>query len=69
MPLGARLLSMCALAVAGVQTLRTALFGDMTQPSARLTRYRWPARDAGQEHALGTTRVDRYGRILRPGPI
>jgi radical SAM superfamily enzyme YgiQ (UPF0313 family) len=42
MPLGARVLSMAALAVAGVQTLRTALFGDMHQPSVRLTRYRWP---------------------------
>jgi len=42
MPLRSRALSLCALAIAGFQTLRTALFGDMTQPAMRLTRYRWP---------------------------
>jgi len=42
MPLGARVLSLAALAVAGFQTVRAALFGDMAQPAMRLTRYRWP---------------------------
>jgi len=41
-PLGTRALSLAALAVAGVQTLRAALFGDRAQPAMRLTRYRWP---------------------------
>jgi hypothetical protein len=47
MPLGARILSVAALAVAGLQTIRTALFGDVSQPRVRLTRYRWPARTPG----------------------
>ena len=47
LPLATRVLSGCALAVAGVQTIRTAFFGDVTQPSVRLTRYRWPARAWG----------------------
>jgi hypothetical protein len=50
MPLGSRALSVAALAVAGLQTLRTALFGDRTQPAMRLTRYRWP----GQAWTFGT---------------
>jgi radical SAM superfamily enzyme YgiQ (UPF0313 family) len=69
MPLGARLLSMCALAVAGFQTLRTALFGDMTQPSARLTRYRWPTPAASRTRTLGSIPIDRLVKISRPGPI
>jgi radical SAM superfamily enzyme YgiQ (UPF0313 family) len=40
--LRSRALSIGALAVAGVQTVRTAVFGDIAQPSARLTNYRWP---------------------------
>lgn len=45
MPLAARAMSVAALAVAGFQTLRTRLTGDMTQPAMRLTRYRWPGRE------------------------
>ena len=47
MPLGSRALSLAGLAVAGVQTLRAALWSRMAQPSARLTRYRWPGPAAG----------------------
>jgi radical SAM superfamily enzyme YgiQ (UPF0313 family) len=53
MPLGSRVLSMGALALAGIQTLRTALFGDMSQPSMRLTRYRWPKEGSGLGAWLG----------------
>ena len=35
-------LALAALAVAGVQALRTAVFGNMVQPRMRLSRYRWP---------------------------
>jgi len=46
MALGDRIQALAALAVAGFQTLRTRLFGDMTQPRMRLTRYRWEAQSA-----------------------
>jgi hypothetical protein len=42
MGLGLRATAVAALALARIQSLRTALFGDMAQPQARLTRYRWP---------------------------
>jgi radical SAM superfamily enzyme YgiQ (UPF0313 family) len=42
MSLRSHAVALAAVAVAGVQTLRTALLGDMPQPRARLTRYRWP---------------------------
>jgi hypothetical protein len=42
MGLGSRATAVAALALAKIQTLRVALFGDMAQPRARLTRYRWP---------------------------
>jgi len=67
MPLGARVLSMAALAVAGVQTLRTALFGDMHQPSVRLTRYRWPRPAGGPGVGLRNLLTPGYPRKAPSG--
>jgi radical SAM superfamily enzyme YgiQ (UPF0313 family) len=47
MPLGPRALALAGPVVAGIQALRAALWGNMAQPSMRLTRYRWPKPTAG----------------------
>lgn len=56
MNFGSRATSLAALGLAGVQTLRTALFGDKAQPRTRLTRYRWPdtRREPAPELSLTT---------------
>jgi radical SAM superfamily enzyme YgiQ (UPF0313 family) len=69
MPLGSRVLSRVARAVAGIQTIRTALFGDVRQPSVRLTRYRWPERTWGLGAWLGNMLTPGYPRKQPSGAV
>ena len=64
LPLGSRLVSLAALAVASFQTLRAALFGNMIQPTMRLTHYRWPERPSGLRGWLRKALAWMPGRAL-----
>ena len=66
-PLGVRLLSMAALALAVCRALWARLDRRMPQPRTRLTRYRWPSRTQAPGAWLGRLLAGRPGLAAEPG--